>query len=94
MIDNYPKDPRADTFAGWQAALAIFAKYQTKGLEDRLDTAAEHDCLYLPAKPEPLRDRNDKDEWVWPKETEADAHELRGLGFHWASDCGCWAKFT
>lgn len=81
MTDNYLKDPRADTFEGWAAALAIFQKYEPKGPQARFMCDAQHDILYCPAKPD-------------PKVDEEDAKTLRGLGFHWASDVDCWAKFT
>lgn len=96
MSDNYLKDPRANTFEGWMIALSIFAKYNEKGVAGRLETASEHDILYLPSKPEPLsaEDEDGDGECTWPDETKADAELLDALGFHWDTDVDCWAKFT
>lgn len=93
MSDNYLKDPRANTIEGWIAALQIFAKYRPKGLQDRLETHAEHDILFVCDKPEPV-DQDEEGEPAFAPEHQEDAAALDGLGFHWDSDGDCWSKFT
>jgi hypothetical protein len=97
MSDDYLSDPRANTFEGWIAALAIFSKYHDKGMQGHLSTGSEHDILYLSDKPAPLSvDEDDDGEAVeeWAEETKADADMLNALGFHWDDEVDCWAKFT
>lgn len=97
MSDIYLKDPRANTYEGWIAALTIFAKYEEKGLQARMDKAAEHDILYLPSKPEPKSAEHKDGDTVltWNSEQEReDGESLERLGFHWCRDVDCWAKFT
>ena len=93
MSDKYLKDPRANTFEGWIAAFQIFAKYQPEGLQSNLDTASEHDILYLCTKPEPIG-KDEEGEYMFAAEHEQDAEELDQLGFHWDSQGDCWSKFT
>lgn len=95
-MENYLKDPRANTFEGWIAALTIFAKYSEKGTASRMDTASEHDILYLPSEPCPTGFREEDNEPIsWSNdEQKADAETLHALGFHWSTDVDCWAKFT
>jgi hypothetical protein len=96
MSSGYLKDPLAGTIQGWMIALSIFAKYNEKGVNARLETAAEHDILYLPSKPEPKSSRLEDGDYVneWDEAVKADAEKLDGLGFHWDGSVDCWAKFT
>lgn len=97
MSDHYLKDPRANTYGGWIAALEILAKYDG-GLERHMSTWSEHDILYLHGGPEPKSFRYDEEnsETVceWDHDTAPDVETLERLGFHWDSDVECWAKFT
>jgi hypothetical protein len=102
------KDPRSNTFEGWIAALTILAKYQKKGLQERLFAGADHDVVWFTDKPAPKEteytqeqlDANeppandDEENPIWPDETKADAAALIGLGFHWDTELNCWAKFV
>lgn len=97
MSDLYLKDLRANTYEGWIAALSIFAKYEDKGITARMQTAAEHDVLYLASEPTPntaeLQDGDSVLTWGSERERQ-DGETLERLGFHWDTDVDCWAKFT
>jgi hypothetical protein len=97
-MSEYLKDPRANTFEGWIAALTIFSKYNKSGLQGRMDTASEHDILYLSTVPAPTSARHDEDEGEtvceWDEAVKEDVQILTRLGFHWTTEADCWAKFT
>lgn len=93
MSKNYLKDPRANTFEGWIAALTILAKYNG-GLQGNLSTGSEHDILWLSDKPEPLSVDEEEETEEWADDVKADAEVLNALGFHWDSEVDGWAKFT
>lgn len=101
--DNFGKDPRAQTIAGWIAALEIFAKYAKDGLQTHLDTGADHDILWLQDEPKPLEveddaeihlDEDGVEVQVWPPHSAEDAAMLDALAFHWDTDNESWAKFV
>jgi hypothetical protein len=96
MSENYLKDPRANSVAGWIAALEIFERHKSDKRGWRPVNGAEHDIIYMTDTPTPLRTTRGYGETIceWSDETKADAEQLEALGFHWSSEDDCWAKFT
>jgi hypothetical protein len=88
--DDYMRDPKAKTVAGFMEALTILARYMEKGMEQPFFTAAEHDVLYVHTE----SDKSTDDWTARPAKGSADGKRLRELGWHFDGESDGWAYFT
>lgn len=74
------EDPRRNSYAGFVAAIEIFAKHEEKGMNETFMFEAEHDIIYSHIEVD--------------KVTDEEAAQLVALGWHKDRSLQLWAFFT